>query len=438
MIFLEILIFFSVFFPIAHMVQAIKAVFKDRKQEKVNSHVTNKFSIIIPCYNEDDVIFTSIEGIKGLNYNDYEVIYVNDGSEDDTFNILDKYLKLEEQPYKFLIEGINKPKGYYKSTIYPNFYVVDKFNGGKADSLNTGIFFSNYDVVITLDADSVLEKKSLTIINNAFSDEKVIAAGGVVHVIQSYFSFIGGGFSKMLIKLQSLDYIRGFYIYKAALAGEDALAIISGAFGIFRKSVIQEVGGYRNTLGEDIDITTKFQKYALKNKKTIKFLPRAICYTECPESWKDLFKQRMRWQKAFIDCIIKFHPFIITTCITKTVSFYLFIEAFFIEMTCSIFTVITFIMVIFSSSNRMLLNFIFYFLVSAAFSLIYSLVAIKISNFYSERKYTIRYFGTTLIWNLFLYRYINIAYFLLGTILYFFNRSSWNKVKRSKRKYEFN
>lgn len=438
MIFLEILIFFSVFFPIAHMVQAIKAAFKDRKQEKVNSNVINKFSIIIPCYNEEDVIFNSIEGIKGLNYSDYEVIYVNDGSEDDTFNILDKYLKLEEQPYKSLIEGINKPKGYYKSTIYPNFYVVDKFNGGKADSLNTGIFFSNYDVVITLDADSVLEKKSLTIINNAFADEKVIAAGGVVHVIQSYFSFIGRGFSKMLIKLQSLDYIRGFYIYKAALAGEDALAIISGAFGIFRKSVIQEVGGYRNTLGEDIDITIKFQRYALKNKKTIKFLPRAICYTECPESWKDLFKQRMRWQKAFIDCIIKFHPFIITTCITKTVSFYLFIEAFFIEMTCSIFTVIMFIMVIFSSSNKMLLNFIFYFLVSAAFSLIYSLVAIKISNFYSERKYTIRYFGTTLIWNLLLYRYINIAYFLLGTILYFFNRSSWNKVKRSKRKYEFN
>lgn len=383
MILLEILIFLSTLFPIIHLLRAIKVVFKDRKQKKVNSHITNKFSIVIPCYNEEDIIFTSIEGIRRLDYKDYEVIYVNDGSDDDTFNILDKYLKLEEQSYEVLIEEMNKPKGFYKSTIYPNFYVVNKTNGGKADSLNTGILFSSYDLIITLDSDSVLEKNSLNIINNTFSDEEVIAAGGAVHVMQSHLSSSVKGFNEVLIKLQALDYIRGFYIYKASLANEDALAIISGAFGIFRKNVLREVGGYSNTLGEDIDITIKFQKYALKNNKIIKFLPQAICYTECPESWKDLLNQRVRWQKAFIDCMLRFLPFIITSFITKTVSFYLLVEAFLIGMASALFTITMWIIVIFNSSTRILFTFIFYFLLSTVFSLIYSLVSIKISNIYS-------------------------------------------------------
>jgi cellulose synthase/poly-beta-1,6-N-acetylglucosamine synthase-like glycosyltransferase len=436
MIFLEILILLSTLFPIIHLFQAIFVAFKNKKQKKIGFDMINKFSILIPCYNEEDVIFTSIEGIKRLNYSNYEVIYINDGSSDDTFQALDKYLKLKQQ-YNSLQDENPKVLGFYKSTVYENFYVVDKLNGGKADSLNTGISFSNYELIVTLDADSVLEKNSLCIIDNTFSDEKVIAAGGVVHVLQSSFSPIGGNFKDGLIKLQALDYIKGFYIYKASLACEDALAIISGAFGIFKKSVLKEVGGYRNTLGEDIDITLRFQQYALRYKKTIKFIPHAICYSECPESWSDLFKQRIRWQKAFIDCLLKFSSFIVRSFMTKPVSFYLILEAFGVGITSSIFTIAMGLTALFSTSSLVLANFVFYYIISTIFNLIYSLIAIKISNLYCKRKYSIKYFITTLIWDVLFYRYVNILYYLSGTVLYFFNRKSWNKVKRSKRKYEF-
>jgi cellulose synthase/poly-beta-1,6-N-acetylglucosamine synthase-like glycosyltransferase len=435
-ILLEILIFLSTLFPIIHLLQAVSIAFKDRKHKKVNFNMTNEFSIIIPCYNEEDVIYTSIEGIKRLNYDKYEVIYVNDGSTDDTFDVLDKYLKLEQKFFKSSQGQSSKITGFYKSTVYENFYVLDKLNDGKAESLNAGIAFASHEFIITLDADSVLEKDSLCVIDNTFSDEKIIAAGGVVHVMQSSFSSNGGSIKNGLIKLQALDYIKGFYIYKASLACEDALAIISGAFGIFRKNVLKEVGGYRNTLGEDIDITLRFQQYALKNNKVIKFIPEAICYTECPESWTDLFKQRIRWQKAFIDCLIRFWFFIIRYSLTKPVFFYLVIEAFGVGMTSSIFTIVMGITALFSSSSKILLTFVFYYIISTVFGLIYSLTAIKISNTYSERKYNIKYFRTTLILDLFFYRYVNLFYYLAGSVLYFFNRKSWNKVKRSKRTYE--
>jgi poly-beta-1,6-N-acetyl-D-glucosamine synthase len=430
------LIFLSTLFPIIHLFQAIFMALKNRREEKFSTDMVNKFSILIPCYNEEDIIHTSIKGIMELDYDKYEVIYINDGSTDDTFEALDKHLHLRKQSLDNYPLNDFKIKGYYRSELYNNIYVIDKINGGKAESLNFGISYANHELVVTLDADSILKRNSLRIIDGIFSDEKVIAAGGVVHVMQSSFSTTGSKSENELVRLQALDYIKGFYIYKASLACEDALAIISGAFGIFRRSVLLEVGGYRNTLGEDIDITLRFQKYALKNKKTIKFIPSAICYTECPESWTDLFKQRIRWQKAFVDCLIKYKFLILRLFLLKAVYFYLFIEAFLVGTASSVFSIVMALTALFSNSHQVRFYFIFYFLVSTFFSLIYSVTAIKISNIYSERKFSLKYFGTTIVLDILFYRYINIIYYLSGTVLYFFNNKSWNKVKRSKRIYE--
>jgi cellulose synthase/poly-beta-1,6-N-acetylglucosamine synthase-like glycosyltransferase len=96
--------------------------------------------------------------------------------------------------------------------------------------------------------------------------------------------------------------MKGFYIYKISLHKQNATAIISGAFGAFRKDILMQAGGYRKTLGEDIDITLKIQFMIKNTNKKILYMPEALCYTQCPENWKDLFRQRIRWQKGFINC----------------------------------------------------------------------------------------------------------------------------------------
>lgn len=126
----------------------------------------------------------------------------------------------------------------------------------------------------------------------------------------------------MLVRAQALDFMKAFYVNKVSLARFKALAVISGAFGIFTKKALLDVGGYRSTVGEDIDITLKMHKYMAKHKKSKVLLIRdAVCYTELPENWKDLFKQRVRWQKAFVDCLFHFGPFLLKTLFTKPVSF---------------------------------------------------------------------------------------------------------------------
>jgi cellulose synthase/poly-beta-1,6-N-acetylglucosamine synthase-like glycosyltransferase len=328
-------------------------------------------------------------------------------------------------------------RGFYKSTKYENIYVIDKVNGGKADSLNAGADYAVKELVVTLDADTILKADSLDIVNRSFQNENVIAAGGMVHVLQGGRQTMTLK-SKMIVRLQILEYIKGLYIYKASLARLNALAIISGAFGIFNREVLFSVGGYRKTIGEDIDITMKFQKYRLEHpSKKILFLPHAVGYTECPENWKDLYKQRVRWQKSFIDCVIIYFPVLMKTVFTSALSFFFLVEAFLTgTVTASISTIYLLLLPFFYGSGFLDIM-LKYIICAATLNIIYNFVAIKISKKYgityekNEKWILIR----TLLVDLMMFRYIYMLYVICGSILYFINKDGWNKVQRTGREY---
>lgn len=412
------------------MINALITTFK-KKPILQFAENEEKFSILVPCYNEELLIEYSINNLINLNYSNYEVIYINDGSSDDTMEKLKEILKLKKFYYK---------KRYiFKSSIYENFYVINNSNMGKGESLNLGINIATSPLIVTLDADSSLHNDALKYLNKSFLDENVVAAGGAIHIIQGYEDKFNKSI-KRITTLQILDYIKGFYIYKISLNKQNATAIISGAFGAFRKDILIRVGGYRKTLGEDIDITLKIQFMIKNTNKKILYMPEALCYTQCPENWKDLFRQRIRWQKGFINCFLFYKNQFIKNFFKKSLSFHFFVESLLMGITSIFFSIFTFIILLIIASSTVLKLYVFYLAIRIVLREIYSLVAIFISkryNLYPEKTYKDIYkifFLDILVYPLFL-----MCLYLCGTFMYFWNfeeNQLWNKMKRTQNFYK--
>ena len=440
MILIELFVFFSTFFPIFHLLNALLGKRRRRAGGRIRGE--KNFSVLIPCFNEEATLALSVEGLLALDYKNYEAIYINDGSVDNTLDVLNQLLDLQQLP-----RGDAGPKtvrGLYRSQKHPNIRVIDKPNGGKSDALNVGIFYAAADLIVTLDADSVLQKDALTHANRAFEDPGVVAAGGTIHIIQGYGKTCRRGQSKrvgMLVALQILEYIKGFYIYKMSLSRQRAMAIISGAFGVFRKSILLEAGGYRKSLGEDIDITMRIHCLIHKTGQQIVYLPEALCYTQCPENWRDLRRQRLRWQKGFIDCAVFQRNVLIKTFLFRSVSFHFFVEALLVGLCSCLFTVFchAFFFVMLFVSVQLAHTFLLYYGFCVLFHLIYAFSAIAICGRYHRYpRHIAKQMRWAVVLDVLLYRYFSLFVYLGGTISYFWRRSghnSWNKCERQKETY---
>lgn len=441
-----ILFYLCLLFPVLHLFHCLPWFSLKGENDKHKLASEKGISILVPCYNEERIIETSINSMKSLAYENFEVIYINDGSSDHTFHLLQKYLELETL-WKTPLNQLSSQEvvGTYQSKRYPNIYVVDKLNGGKADALNAGVEYSRKELVVTLDADTVLTEQALTAVNDKFEDENVVAAGGMVHVLQTKtanpLNKLSLSKANMLLRVQMLDFIKAFYITKISLARFQGLAIISGAFGIFKKDLLIEVGGYRSSVGEDIDITLKIQRYISKKKnrkKKVVLISDAISYTELPETWKDLFKQRIRWQKGYMDCFVHFLPFLLKTLFTKSVSFFYIVESFVVAILAAYITAGVFIYTAITGYSPALISFILLYLVYIfLFNLIYTTMAIrqvKRYGFSFEKGDRFRLL-LTVLYDIFVHRFVTMYFVMYGSVAYFFNRD-WKKVARTGRNYE--
>ncbi|WP_179134084.1 glycosyltransferase family 2 protein [Halobacillus massiliensis] len=400
-------------------------------------------SILIPCFNETGILETSIKNMRSLPYSKVQILYINDGSTDETMDYLREMLSLKKctlHPDGKL--SYEKVVGTYHSELYPNIYVVDKENGGKADALNAGIEYSDQEIIVTLDADTILEDKALHAVNETLEDENVVAAGGMVHVLQTKSNHSRHRLSlrnaNMLLRVQVLDFLKAFYISKLSLVRFKGLAVISGAFGIFRKQVLQDVGGYRKTIGEDIDITLRIHKLIANHKNMrINFISEAVGFTELPETWKDLTKQRLRWQKAYIDCIIHFRSFFGKTLLSKAVSFFYVFEAFLIGTLASyIMTIIVIVNMVHDPQNSYLNYVLFYMFWIFIFGVVYDLAALRLGKYYGFTFHWKESFRllSAILFDILIYRFVTMYFVMYGSISYFFNKK-WNKVERTGRNY---
>ncbi|WP_019240627.1 MULTISPECIES: glycosyltransferase family 2 protein [Bacillus] len=286
----------------------------ERDDEYIDSMFAKPVSIIVPAFNEEAGIIDSLHSLLSLRYPQTELIVVNDGSTDTTKEKVIKYFKMRPIYKAVRVQIKTEPiKQIFQSTIHPHLFLIDKENGGKADALNAGINLSKNPYFCSIDGDSILDGNSLLRVMRPIimSDGDVIAAGGNVRIANGLDVQLGSIFSNglsknSLILMQIVEYLRAFLMGRIALSKYNLVLIISGAFSVFSKKYVIEVGGYaKNMIGEDMELIVHLHRYIKekKLKKRIEFVADPICWTETPHSLSDLRKQRRRWHQGLIESL---------------------------------------------------------------------------------------------------------------------------------------
>jgi len=269
-------------------------------------------ALLAPAYNEAMTIAESVRSLLSLHYPSFEVVVVNDGSRDETLQVLIDTFELRpiQRHYELAIE--HAPiRGVYGATHQPRLIVVDKENGGKADALNAGINVSRAPIFCSMDADSLLEPDALLRAVRPFVEdpERTVAVGGTVRIANGCTISHGRVIEvrpprNLLALLQTVEYLRAFLMARLAWSRINALTIISGAFGLFRRARVIEVGGYtRGTVGEDMELVVKLHRL-MRDKGLpyrIGFVPEPVCWTEAPEDLRVLGRQRARWHRGALE-----------------------------------------------------------------------------------------------------------------------------------------
>ncbi|WP_336344823.1 glycosyltransferase family 2 protein [Halalkalicoccus ordinarius] len=335
-------------YAVVHLValRELKAAIEARTLQEPYPEFGSPFlpgvAVVVPAYDEAPVIVDSVRSFLDLEYPDCEVIVVNDGSEDATLERLVEAFDLERieasPPWELPSEPVN---AIYRSP-WADLTVIDKENGGKADALNAGVFFTEKPLFCAVDADSVIERDALMSVAQPFLEEpeRTVATGGVVRVANGC-SISSGIVERIalshhpLVGVQTVEYLRAFLAGRMGLSRLDSLLIISGAFGMFDTETVREVGGYRtDSVTEDMELVVRLHRRLSEwgREYRVVFLPEPVVWTEVPETAAAFSRQRRRWNRGLFDTLFEHRDMIgnpkYGATGTFALPFFLVVEAF--------------------------------------------------------------------------------------------------------------
>jgi cellulose synthase/poly-beta-1,6-N-acetylglucosamine synthase-like glycosyltransferase len=278
-------------------------------------------SIVVPAYNEELTIVDSLRALLALDYTPREVVVVNDGSTDGMLELLQRTFQLVPAPLAFVQPLRSEPvRGIYRSISEPDLVVVDKENGGsKADACNAGINAASGVLVLIIDADTVLAADALSRAVLPFLEDPVtVAVGGNIEIVNGCQVEHGRIVDVALprrwfARFQVVEYMRSFLLFRLACASQNAVVIVSGAFGLFRRDAMIAVGGYdRTAIGEDMDLTIRLQRHfrARREPVRIAFDPNPLAWTQAPEDSQSLRSQRYRWRRGLLQTLWRYRGMI--------------------------------------------------------------------------------------------------------------------------------
>lgn len=428
--------------------------YANTKLEDEQNHTP--ISVLVPAYNEEETVNDCIDSLLYLDYPNYEIIVIDDGSTDNTSRVvIDKFkLKKVNRPIRKLVES-NKEEFIYERILENDVKItlVRKENGGKADALNMGINLSSYPLFISLDADSILQKDSLKKIVSPFNeDSTTIAAGGNIKVANQVIIDKGEVVKvlptkKLLVIFQAIEYYRVFLTTRVWFNKFNGNLIISGAFGLFKKSSVVNIGGYdTNTIGEDMELVVKLHSFYRKNKipYRIQYVHNAICWSQVPEKLKDLKGQRRRWHIGLMSSLYS-HKYIFLNPKYGLVGIFSFLYFLVYELFSCLIDILGFGVIIVSYLAGFLnVDFLITFLLIYIFyGVVISVTSVILENYIFKYKTSIWTVIKLILYSLiesFGYRQLASYYRITGFIGYRKRKHQWNKItrKRQNRVYDGN
>ena len=284
-------------------------------EDLITSAGAPPITLIAPAYNEEPTCVESVQSLLRLEYPEYEILAINDGSSDRTVERMIEAFNLRPAsriPTSAIPSA--EVREIYRSRRYPNLWLIDKENGGKADALNAGINFCQTPLFCAMDADSLLERQALIRIVRPFlEDSSTVAAGGILRIANGCVVKDGTVVdirlpSNTWAQFQVLEYLRAFLSGRMGWDALDATLVISGAFGIFKRSIVVDAGGYAtDTVGEDMELVVRLRRHCGERgiPYRIHFVPDPVAWTECPETLAVLSRQRDRWQRGLFQSLMR-------------------------------------------------------------------------------------------------------------------------------------
>lgn len=299
--------------------------------------LTPSASVVVAAHNERPCIVETVHALLGLRYPDFEVIVVDDGSTDGTFEVLHETFQLVphyREPFVRNLKVRGEVLSTYRSVANDALFVVRKESvGARADALNAGILYARKDLVCMSDADSIFDPEALLRVARPFVDdpERVVGSGGVIRPSNGCRVDRGtlaearmpGSF---LARVQVVEYLRSFMVGRTGWSALRSILIISGAFGVYRRDLLLELGGLDSySLAEDAELVARIHRHFRRGGTSgewgesrnlapirkpkeyrVVFVTEPVCWTEVPETLSVLGRQRRRWSRGLAEVLWKY------------------------------------------------------------------------------------------------------------------------------------
>lgn len=444
----------------------------DKKKYEANlkkDDTLHRVSVIVPAYNEEISILHCIHMLNNLDYPDFEIIIVNDGSSDKTRETLLSSVSFKPVDLE-ITDTINtaEVKDVF-STEDGKILFIDKLNGGKADSINAGINYCSGEFICTIDADSILDMNSLKkVVLPMILDSRVFVTGGQLAVSNDTLieddRIVNFRMPRNIWVLwQITEYIKSFLVSRIGLSKINSLLIMSGAFSLYRREDLLNTGGFlsalnnhsyirkifkgeKSTVCEDMEIVVRLSRYYRENKKKgrVVFLPKPLCWTEVPDNSVNLFKQRSRWHLGLAECL-SMHSKMFFDPAYGTTGLLAFPYYFFLEFLSPLVKIFAFAFIAFVGIQGLInLKWVMFMIlfITVTTALITSIITVFIER-WSEKQATgnrdalryktvwdwIKLIFSSIIGD-FSYSFFKIFAQLKGTLDFIRRKSEWNKFER--------
>jgi cellulose synthase/poly-beta-1,6-N-acetylglucosamine synthase-like glycosyltransferase len=411
----------------------------------LGSAVAPRISMLAPAYNEAATIRESLRGLLALYYPNLEVVVINDGSKDETIQVLiDNFELVPIHPIYHRQIPTKQVRALFRSRSHPNLLVVDKENGGKADALNAGLNLATGELVCAMDSDTLIEPDALQRMVRPFLETRdVLAAGGTIRVANECAVRNGRIVDTRaprnpIAGVQVVEYLRAFLFGRLGWNRLGGNLIISGAFGLFRREAVIAAGGYlHDTVGEDMELVMRLRRIGFETKgpHRIDFIPDPVAWTEVPESTTVLGRQRDRWQRGLADVLWR-HRRVMFNRRYGSMGMFVYPYFFFVELLAPVVEAIGLLGLLVGA----LLGFIdwpfalLFFLVAYGLGLVLSAFTLVLEEFSFHRYQGFRNRAMLLLWALFEnvgYRQMTVVWRLQGLWKYLRGRKDWGKMDRT-------